>query len=263
MAIYTYCLLRASVEETLPDLKGIDSRPVFPLRVDRYTMLVSRLERDFRFSARSIVEHGQVIARVFENRTVLPMRFGTFFRTEKQVADLVRENRQELLEAFCRLRGKAEMRVKLLLGFEPAGEDSRSGASKAALRKPPRRAYRSEGALPSGDGEPLDPQCRELAAQISVRLREMFHPLDQQITCRRVDGCQLLVDCAHLIDSSAVEAYQKLCGQASSQVKDCEMRVSGPWPPYHFLPSAVRRPAIVAMPRLRARASVGLAVAAR
>ena len=263
MAIYTYCLLRASSEESLPDLKGIDSRPVFPLRVDRYTMLVSRLERDFPFSARSIVEHGQVIARVFENHTVLPMRFGTFFGSEKQVADLVRENRQDLLEAFCRLRGKAEMRVKLLLGFETPAESSRSVSSKTAIRKPPRRANRYEGTVPAGDGEPLDPQCRELAAQLSVRLREMFHPLDQQVTCRRLDGCQLLVDCAHLIDANTVHAYQKLCGQASTQVKDCDIRVSGPWPPYHFLPSAVRRPAVVALPRLRSRPSLGLVAAAR
>jgi hypothetical protein len=217
-------------------------------------MLVSRLERDFSFSARSIVEHGQVIARVFEDRTVLPMRFGTFFRSEKQVIDLVRENRQELLESFCRLRGKAEMRVKLLLGFS-APEASRRPAE---VRKPPRRSLVSEEYVPQADGESLDPQVHELAAQVSVRLREMFHPLDQQISCRRLEGSQLLVDCAHLIESEQVAAYHKLCGQASTQVKDCDLRVSGPWPPYHFLPNAVRLPAHVAAP-LRSRPTARLA----
>jgi len=259
MAIYTYGLLRLASEETLPTLRGIDGRPVFPLRCDRYTMLVSRLERDFAFSARSIVEHGQVIARVFENRTVLPMRFGTFFRSEKQVIDLVRENRQDLLEAFCRLRGKAEMRVKLLMGFGPPAE----GSKAAVVRKPPRRSLRSEESVPQADGAPLDPQCRELAAQLSVRLREMFHPLDQQVSCRRLESSQLLVDCAHLIETQNVEAYQKLCCQASTQVKDCDLRVSGPWPPYHFLPSAVRLPAPAPAPRLRSRVTVAVAAAAR
>ncbi|MBI3933519.1 MAG: GvpL/GvpF family gas vesicle protein [Acidobacteria bacterium] len=259
MAIYTYCLLRLSTEESLPDLKGIDARPVFPLRCDRYTMLVSRLERDFVFSARSIAEHGQVIARIFENKTVLPMRFGTLFRSEKQVIDLVRENRQDLLEAFCRLRGKAEMRVKLLLGFPALASSSKA----ADIRKPPGRALHSEESLPAADSEPLDPQCRELAAQLSVRLREMFHPLEQQVTCRRLDGSQLLVDCAHLIEANTVEAYQKLFCQASGQVKDCDLRVSGPWPPYHFLPSAVRLPAAVAAPPLRSRLGLRVAAAAR
>jgi Gas vesicle synthesis protein GvpL/GvpF len=255
MAIYSYCLLRLQAEESLASLRGIDGRPVFALRCGKYTMLVSRLERDFRFSPRSIVEHGQVIARVFENRTVLPMRFGTFFRSEKQVVDLVRENRQDLLEAFCRLRGKAEMRVKLLLDFEAPALPK-----VAEFRKPPRRALRTEETVPH-DGGPLDPQCRELAAQLSVRLKQMFHPLDQQVTCRRVEGSQLLVDCAHLIESEGVAAYQKLCGQASTQVKDCELRVSGPWPPYHFLPAAVRLPAAVPVASLRPRVGLRMAVA--
>ena len=254
MAIYTYCLLRKSADGSIPSLRGIDGRPVFPLRCEKYTMLVSRLERDFVFTARSIVEHGQVISRIFENRTVLPMRFGTFFRSEKQVIDLVRENRHDLVEAFCRLRGKAEMRVKLLLGFgEPPMERKMSG-----VRKPPRRSLGSEEFVPQADGEPLDPQCRELASQLAVRLKEMFRPLDQQVSCRRLEGSQLLVDCAHLIETDQVTAYQKLCGQASTQVKDCDMRVTGPWPPYHFLPNAVRMPAPSATP-LRTRSASRMA----
>jgi Gas vesicle synthesis protein GvpL/GvpF len=254
MAIYTYCLLRQPAEGSLPTLRGIDGRPVFPLRCQKYTMLVSRLEREYAFSARSIVEHGQVIARVFENRTVLPMRFGTFFRSEKQVIDLVRENRQDLLEAFCRLRGKAEMRVKLLLGF---GAPAVTRSSTVA-RKPPRRSLGSEEFLPQADGEPMDAECRELAAQLSDRLRDMFNPLEQQVSCRRLEGSQLLVDCAHLIEAEKVAGYQKLCSQASAQVKDCDLRVSGPWPPYHFLPSAVRLPASAAT-SLRSRMTARVA----
>jgi hypothetical protein len=218
---------------------------VFPLKCEKYTMLVSRLERDFAFTARSIVEHGQVIAKAFEGRTVLPMRFGTFFRSEQQIIDLVRENRQSLLEAFCRLRGKAEMRLKLLLGFEPAAP---------LPRKPPQRALGAEDYDVSGEGEPLDPQCRELASQLAQRLREMFRPLEQQLSCRRMDGSQLLVDCAHLIETGQIAAYQKLCCQAAAHAKDLALRVSGPWPPYHFLPSSVRLPSagiLTAPPRSR------------
>jgi hypothetical protein len=215
-------------------------------------MLASRLERHFAFTARSIVEHGQVIARLFEEHTVLPMRFGTFFRSEKQVIDLVRENRQSLLESFCRLRGKAEMRLKLLLGFGgPA-------AAETQLRRMPQRALVSED-MDSGDNrEPLDPQCREVASQLANRLQQMFRPLDQQVTCRRLEGSQLLVDCAHLIETERVEAYQKQC---QSQTRDFAMRVTGPWPPYHFLPSSVRLPAVgmmTAPPRSRVAPRVAI-----
>ena len=255
MSIYAYCLVRLSSDEVLPTLRGIAARPVFPLRCDRYAMLLSRLERNFRFSARSIVEHGQVIRRVFETHTVLPVRFGTFFRSERQITELIRENRQDLLESFCRLRGKAEMHLKLLLDFPGNGSD---------LRKPPQCSRASNGFSSAGNGAHLDPQCQDVAEQISTRWRELFRPLDQQVTCRRLATGQLLVDCAHLIESQQLGSYQKACCLASEGVQDSELRMSGPWPPYHFLPATVRLPAPKVVPiRSRSRSAARMAAAAR
>ena len=241
MAIYAYCLLRLSPEEPWPILEGIGTHPVFPFRCGKYTMLLSRLSRNFPFTPRSIVEHGQVIARAFETHTVLPMRFGTFFGSEKQIARLIRENQAELLETFCRLRGKAEMRLKLcfptLVGDGPSP------------RKAPQktRSLRDSGP-PNRETESADPQSRELAEQLATWLRQVFHPLADQVSCRRVHSRELVVDCAHLIESQQVETYRRLCGLASEQVKDCALRMSGPWPPYHFLPASVRLPAVSLRP---------------
>jgi hypothetical protein len=187
------------------------------------------------------------------------MRFGTFFRSERQVLDLVRGNRHDLLEAFCRLRGKAEMHLKLLLGLGTRSERSKTGS----VRKPPRRSMGAEEFAPRSDNEPLDAQCQEIAKQLSVHLQEVFHPLDQQVTCRRLEGSQMLVDCAHLIETERVAGYPKLCEQVATRSSDCDFRVTGPWPPYHFLPNAVRLPARAAVPLRRTGAASRLATISR
>src|SRR5262249_24221309 len=94
MSFYAYCLLRPSSDEPWPVMSCISDHPVFPLRCGKYTMLLSRLGRDFAFSPRSIVEHGQVISHAFETHTVLPMRFATFFQSERQIDNLIRENQK-------------------------------------------------------------------------------------------------------------------------------------------------------------------------
>jgi len=241
MAIYAYCLVRLTPNESWPVLEGIGSHPVFPLRCGKYTMLLSRFGRNFSFSPRSIVEHGQVIARAFETHTVLPMRFGTFFQSEKQIAQMIRENQGELLETFCRLRGKAEMRLKLCF---PSLEGDDSGAKKQPRKT---RSIRSADSS-NGDSESADPRGQEMAEQLASWLREMFHPLDDQVTCRQLLSREFVIDCAHLIESQQVDAYRGICDVASEQVKDCAIRMSGPWPPYHFLPASVRLPAISLRP---------------
>jgi hypothetical protein len=211
MAIYAYCLLRLTPNESWPVLDGIAGYPVFPLKCGKYTMLLSRLGRSFSFTPRSIVEHGQVIARAFETHTVLPMRFGTFFQSEKQIEQLIHENQHDLLETFCRLRGKAEMRLKL--SFPSASEPD------AGLKKQPqktRSARTSNGS--TEDSGSADPRGQQVAEQLASWLREMFHPLDDQVTCRRLQSSELVVDCAHLIESQRVDTYRELCGVASEQV---------------------------------------------
>ena len=248
MDFYAYCLLRLNPNDPWPVMQGIDERPVFPLRCGKYAMLLSRLERTFPFTPRSIVEHGQIIAKVFETQTVLPMRFGTFFHSEKKIVDLVRENQEELLGAFCRLRGKAEMRLKYLFQTDSAEPKSE--------KKPPQKTLCLANSCSNAEGCPLDPKNKEMAHRLMARMSNMFHPLEQQIFCRMIHSRELLVDCAHLIDSQKVETYQKMHSLASEQEKDWDLKISGPWPPYHFLPTSVRMPAPSALPLYR-RVSVG------
>jgi hypothetical protein len=55
-----------------------------------------------------------------------------------------------------------------------------------------------------------------------------------------VDADGMLLDIAHLIDTKSIEKYQNRYSTAAKQLKNCEMVVTGPWPPYHFLPGKVR-----------------------
>ncbi len=78
-------------------------------------------------------------------------------------------------------------------------------------------------------------------------MHRMFSPLDEEITCRRMDSGKMLLDIAHLIDHKGVERYQNKYSSASQQLKDCHMQLSGPWPPYHFVhrltrPVCIRKP---------------------
>ena len=255
MAIYAYCLLRLPAGEEWPIMQGIDDHPVFPLRCGKYTMLLSRLERNYRFTPRSIVQHGQVIGRAFETHTVLPLRFGTSFHAEKQILQLIQENRRELLEAFCRLRGRAEMRLKLLLPPDLQHPENPKKSLPRSRKAGKRRATNGNGARKPTD-EPVNAKNRMLAEQLADWARELFRPLEQQVRCRMAPGSELLVDCAHLIEDQRVKSYQKLRRSAAEQMKGCDLRISGPWPPYHFLPTSIRLPASTP-PVLRARATAG------
>ena len=49
-----------------------------------------------------------------------------------------------------------------------------------------------------------------------------------------------MLDIAHLIDTTQISKYQTRYSTAIGQLKNCEVVLSGPWPPYHFMPGKLR-----------------------
>ena len=73
------------------------------------------------------------------------------------------------------------------------------------------------------------------ARAISFQMHRLFNPLDEEVSCRLTESGKMVLDIAHLIDRKCVERYQNKFATTSATLRDCQMQVSGPWPPYHFV----------------------------
>src|SRR5258708_7550110 len=63
---------------------------------------------------------------------------------------------------------------------------------------------------------------------------------EEEVSCKKVNADGMLLDIANLIDTKHIEKYQNRYNTAAKQLKNCEIVVTGPWPPYHFLPEKLR-----------------------
>ena len=73
-----------------------------------------------------------------------------------------------------------------------------------------------------------------------MQVHKLFSPLEEDVICKRTDTGGMLIDFAHLIDSTSVAKYQNRYGAATRHFKDCHITITGPWPPYHFMPGKLR-----------------------
>jgi len=183
-------------------------------------------------------DHARVISGCFDRSTVLPFRFGTSFEDDDALRRSVRSNQRHFLANVERLRGKAEMHLKVLLddccrdqaapvAMDRVGKEYLSSLRESATRQRERQTK---------------------ARAVSVQMHRMFSPLDEEISCRRMDSGKMLLDIAHLIDHKGIERYQNKYSSASQQLKDCHMQLSGPWPPYHFVQRLTRPVHVHAVP---------------
>lgn len=173
--------------------------------------------------------HANVISAAFARSTVLPFRFGTTFNDDDALRRSVRSNQRHFLANVERLRGKAEMHLKVLVD-DIASDKSSSNAHAAG------QAYLAQ--LRESATRQRERQSR--ARALSVQMNRMFLPLEEEITCKRMESGKMLIDIAHLVDKKTVERYQNKYSSATRELKDCAMQLSGPWPPYHFVHTSTR-----------------------
>ena len=241
MAWYAYCITeqqafqgsaRARRPFPIEEMRGIGGAQIFGYPSGDFAVIVSEYVANGQLTQQAVLEHARVVSTCFDKTTVLPFRFGTVFDSDEALRRAVRGNRKQFLASVDRLRGKAEMHLKLVI---------KDGWVREAM---------SEIALPTTAGREYLTCLREKASRqrerqtkaraLSVQVQKLFHPLQAEVSCRKNESGGMLIDIAHLIEHKSIEKYQNRFTSAATQMKGCEMVISGPWPPYHFMPGKLR-----------------------
>lgn len=237
MAWYAYCIAE---QKTFPNgrvrrpfaiesLTGINGAPILGYPSGEFVVLVSEHTIGAPLTQQSILDHARVVSDCFRDRTVLPFKFGTIFESDEALRQAVRGNKRSFTESVSRLKGKSEMHIKMIVPEALVQQI----VSDVAPR--PGNEYLTQLRVKAS----RDRERQSKARALSVQVHKLFNPLEEEVTCKKVES-GVLLDIAHLIDSKGVEKYQTRYNLAMRQFKDIQISLSGPWPPYHFTPGKRR-----------------------
>jgi len=242
MAWYAYCITehqtlsngtRTRRPFLLEGVQGVNGAAVLSYPSGDFAVIVSEYDRtDAKLEEKHVLEHARVVSVCFRTGTVLPFRFGTIFDSDDALRQAVRANRRTFGQSVAKLKGKAEMHLKVLV----KGDSLRQALAEIVLPDTVGGDY----LIKLREKASQDRERQTKARALSVQVHKMFNPLEEEISCKRVSSDGMMIDIAHLIDSKSIEKYQNRYSTAARQLKNCEIVLSGPWPPYHFLPGKLR-----------------------
>jgi hypothetical protein len=235
MAWYAYCigerqafpeLTRHRKPIPLNSVLGVSGNQVFLYPACDLAVIVSEHNPGEILNQRSGVDHARVIAECFQHFTVLPFRFGTVFNGDEALRKSVRSNQRQFLANIDKLRGKAEMHLRLIVG----------GGCAQVIERPLQAGNAHHDYLASLRENAARSRERQTRARsVSCQMHRLFLPLDEEVSCRLLESGAMLLDIAHLIDRKSVERYQNKFATTCSLMRESQMQLSGPWPPYHFV----------------------------
>ncbi len=239
MAWYAYCigeklsfpeLARHRKPIPLESIHGVSGNQVFLYPASDLAVIVSEHNPLETMDQKAGVEHARVIADCFKHSTVLPFRFGTVFESDESLRKSIRSNQRQFLSNIEKLHGKTEMHIKIHVedcGRDLVGHDGLATVGREYLTQLRETASRQR-----------ERQTR--ARAVAFQMHRTLSPLDEEVSCRLTDSGKMLLAIAHLINRKQVERYQNKFIQMVGQMKECQMQLSGPWPPYHFVHKLTR-----------------------
>ena len=187
MAWYAYCIveqqavqggIRARRPVPVEGLKGIADAQIFAYPSGDFSVLVSEYIPTGDLGQRALLQHAHVVSECFKRTTVLPFRFGTVFDTDEALRRAVRLNRKGFTESVSKLKGKAEMHLKLLIkdgslrqaleeielpatvGSEYLSKLREKAVRRSRCASPSPRASSTWSARAASTGRPPPPHCR-------------------------------------------------------------------------------------------------------
>jgi len=196
---YVYCVIRGSEKKTFGT--GFEGNPVYTVPYKDLSAVVSNvLPVEYEPSAANALIHEEVVERVMQGQTVLPLGFGNVFVDENRVKWLLVKFYKSFKAYLDKLEGKAEVGVKVNYVEE----------TKVSEEKVYGYGFRVYEAL------------RRHA--------------DESRLMRRIGG-NMILNSSFLIQKNRIQDFKMQLGKLEKEYADkgLKFQFSGPWPPYNFV----------------------------
>jgi hypothetical protein len=229
-AWYVYGVVPADAKLAALDLVSEGALAAIVARVDLAEFGEEPLRRNLEDRAwleRTVRAHDRVLAGAVGEIPLVPLRFGTVFRDEDGVREMLRERADELRDALERLRGRVELGVKVFILDEPQSAESQPATGREYLLQ----KQRARDAASTVQAEALE-QVRALHENL-VSLADDARANPPQSSELSGRGEPMLLNAAYLVTT---EQQPEFTAAASDRGNArLEVVVTGPWPPYNFV----------------------------
>ena len=235
---YVYCIVRA--DEALrfgPIGFGSPAGEVYTVLYEDIAAVVSDAPMEVLDATReNVLAHERVNEAVMRYQTVIPMSFGTVFKTRDDIIELLRGAHGAFQDVLTKMENKVEFGLKVLWdrdamirNIEHDDEDIRRLKTEIATQKGSTYFARVQyGRLVDG----------ALQSRSEQYVNEIFEALRDVCVASRANkpiGDKMIMNAAFLVDRDREPAFDARVKTLGAKYDTLTFRYTGPWPPYNFV----------------------------
>jgi hypothetical protein len=235
---YVYCVIEAGDPFKFGPIGiGADPSEVYTVHYRNLAAVVSDAPLEVLDSTReNVLAHERVNETVMREHTVIPMSFGTIFKTREDIVELLRSAAEAFGDVLNKMQNKLEFGLKVLWDRDQAireleSEDDDIGRLKKEISGQKGPTYFARMQYGRLVDSALQARSERYVAEILDELRDVS-------VASRINksiGDKMIMNAAFLISRDRETAFDARVKSIANRLDRLTFKYTGPWPPYNFV----------------------------
>src|SRR5262245_11119718 len=235
---YVYCIIEATDPLRFGPIGiGADPSDVYTVHYRNLAAVVSDAPIEVLDSTReNVLAHERVNETVMREHTVIPMSFGTIFKTREDIVELLRSAAEAFGDVLNKMQNKLEFGLKVLWDRDQAireveAEDEDIGRLKKEIsgQKGPTYFARMQY------GRLVDAALQTRSERYVAHILDQLRDVSVASRINKPIGDKMIMNAAFLISREKETAFDARVKSIAGRFDKLTFKYTGPWPPYNFV----------------------------
>ena len=235
---YVYCVIKSERPLSF-GLLGIGPEPgeVHTVHYRDIAAIVSNTPMVVQDPTRdNVLAHQRVNETVMQHHTVIPMSFGTVFKTHDDIMELLRSAYEAFTDVLNKMQDKFEFGLKVLWDreqiireIESEDEDIRRLKSEISSQKGSTYFARMQY------GRLIDAALQARSERYVSEIFEALRDVSVASRSNKPIGDRMIMNAAFLVARHVEDAFDERVKDIGRRYDKLTFKYTGPWPPYNFV----------------------------
>jgi gas vesicle protein GvpL/GvpF len=235
---YVYCIVKSESPLRFGPLGiGTDPAEVHTVHFRDIAAVVSNAPMVVQDPTRdNVLAHQRVNETVMQQHTVIPMSFGTVFKTDDDIMELLRSAYDAFTDVLNKMQDKFEFGLKVLWDrdqiirkIEEEDEDIRRLKGEISSQKGSTYFARMQY------GRLIDAALQARSERYVAEVFEVLRDVSVASRSNKPIGDRMIMNAAFLVARNLEQAFDARVKDIGQRYDKLTFKYTGPWPPYNFV----------------------------
>jgi hypothetical protein len=237
---YVYCVIKTADERDFGPIGiGDGTNRVYTVHYEDLAAVVSDTPiRIYDPTRENVLAPELVNETVMREFTVIPMSFGTIFRTKQDIVELLKSTSRAFDDVLDKMKDKIEFGLKVLwdrdkvIGKLEQGDEEIRRLKQEITGNAQSSTYFARMQL----GRLVEGALEGTANEYVMDIHESLKPVAVASRSNKPIGDRMIMNAAYLVNRSREQEFDEAVKALSRKYEDLlSFKYTGPWPPYNFV----------------------------